>query len=151
MRSRTQVAGLVLLLALCAVLLGCRSTGQGQEFSGQFRYLSLEEAPAQIRTHYDRLKAVPGLAVMEQGSRTYLLLMAGRVEQPGLTVDVLELEKPAKRGDPVRLIARLMPGQATEQHPYAVLVLEGARGLSFQARLATRTEAVHDLKGIPLN
>lgn len=143
--------GLVVVMALCFAIAGCRSSARPKEFTGEFQVVALQDAPAEIGAHYERMKAIPGLTVLEKGGNTYLLLAAGRVDQSGLAVEVLSVQVPAKgtRG-PVRIIARLMPGGEPHVYPYTVLVLDGVSNLEFQARVATRSETVLDLTGLPL-
>ncbi|HYG60407.1 MAG TPA: hypothetical protein VD902_20240 [Symbiobacteriaceae bacterium] len=141
---------LMLTLTLGALVAGCRATERRPQFTGDFQVAALAEAPNDLQAHFERTKALPGLTVLERDGRTYLMLMAGRMEEPGLKVEVLEVKKPQQGSNLAQLTAVLRPG-GTGQYPYALLVLEGAEGLDFKARLATRGERVLELIGMPLD
>jgi hypothetical protein len=142
----------MLVILLAAQLTGCKGSARDQAFTGQFHIISLAEAPAALQAHFEGARLLPGLAVLQQEGRTYLLLTAGRSEQPGLTVDVVDVQKPAKEGKrEVQIIARLMPGrQPNDLYPATILVFDGTPDFAFKARLATRSESVLELSGLTL-
>lgn len=149
MRRRREFVATALLL-LVVVMAGCRAGARQPAFDGQFEAVVLAEAPADLQAHYERMKAVPGLTVFQRGDQTYLMLLAGRVDQAGMRVEVLDVQKPDKGSKEVRLLAILRPGGGQEAYPHAVVVLDGAQGLTFKARLATTGEQVLELSGVPL-
>lgn len=135
-----RVAVLVLTLALIVVA-GCWKVGRAPTFTGEYELSGLAEAPQTLQAHYDQMKAVPGLAVLQHGGKTYLLLMAGRVQQPGMGVEVLTVQVPAKgsRSRDVAVSARLWPTKGAEpsHYPYTLLVFEGTPAYRFSAGLGT--------------
>lgn len=149
MRSLRRVFAAALVLALVAMVAGCRVKAKQPAFTGEYQVVALSEAPADLRAHFERIKAVPGLTILEQDGQTYLMLTAGRMEEPGLRVEVLDVQKPDQGSTEVQLVAILRPG-GQDVYPAAVLVLEGAEGLTFKARLATQGERVLELSGVLL-
>jgi hypothetical protein len=147
-----RMTALAVAMMLSVQVTGCQESAGDQAFSGQFQVVALADAPAPLQAAYDQAKLVPGMAVLKQDGRTYLLLTAGRSEQPGLTIDVLQVQKPAGSGQrEVRIVARLMPGaDRAEQYPHAVVVLDGTPDYQFRARVATRSETVLELTGLPV-
>lgn len=153
MRNVTGVAILLLMLALSTAVAGCQKakTGGGVP-PDDYRAVALAEAPATLKAYYERMKAVPGLVTFQQDGETYVLLMAGKVEEAGLAVEVVDVRRPPSgSGQPVRLMARLAESAAAGgRYPYALLALVGAENERFVARLATRGETVEELQGLPL-
>ena len=149
MRGRRELLALALVLLLVTAVAGCRAGARQPAFDGEFEAVVLSQAPADLQAHFERMKAVPGLTVLQRGDQTYLMLLAGRVDEPGMRVEVLDVQKPEKGSKEVRLLAILRPG-GQDDYPHAVLVLEGAQGLTFKARLATTGEQVLELSGVPL-
>lgn len=149
MGKAVKLAALGLLLALLAV--GCRGSGKAGKFSGEYESLTLSDAPSILQRHYEQQKALPGLTVFESDGATYLLLRAGRVERPGWGVQVLAVKPPAKGEKLVQVnaVVQEIAGE-TGIYPYALLLLQDASGLTFQARLSNRSEVPLELPGIPL-
>lgn len=149
MCKAVKLAAFGLLLAL--LVAGCRGSNQAGRFAGEFETLVLSEAPPVLQRHYEQQKAVPGLTVYESDGATYLLLRAGRVEQPGWEVHVLAVKPPAKGEKLVQVNAVVQElAGASGTYPYALLRLDDASGLTFRARLSNRSEVPLELPGIPL-
>lgn len=149
MRDLARMVALGLLMALLAA--GCGSSGPAGKFTGEFESLTLGEGPAVLQRHYEQQKAVPGLTVYREGRETYLLLRAGKVERPGLGVQVLSVKAPVKGERTVQVVAIVQdsPGE-NGTFPYALLRLDVGSDLQFKARLSNRTEVPLELPGIPL-
>jgi|GEM_PF-2423434 len=149
MRAVARVLALGLLLSL--LVSGCRGTGKAGEFTGEFQAMSLGDAPSILQRHFEQQKAVPGLTVYTQDGQTYLLLRAGRVEEPGMGIQVLAVKPPVKGSRLAQVVAMLQPTPGeTGTYPYVLLVLQGGTDLSYRARLSTRSEVPLELPGIPL-
>lgn len=135
-----KVAALVLIVAL-VLTAGCWRVGRAPKFTGEYQIADLAEAPEVLQAHYAQMKALPGLAVLQQDGKTYLLLMAGRMQQPGFGVDVLMVQVPEKesKSREVTISARLWPGKGTEAapYPYTLLVFDGTPKYTFTAGLGT--------------
>ncbi|HYF91887.1 MAG TPA: hypothetical protein VD969_06550 [Symbiobacteriaceae bacterium] len=149
MRVVAKAVALGILLSL--LVTGCKGSGQAGTFTGDYEMLMLDEAPAVLQRHFERQKAVPGLTVYSADGQTYLLLRAGRAEEPELGVKVLAVKSPVKGTDEVQIVAMVepFPGE-TGAFPYALLVLQGGAGLTYKARLSVRSEVPLELPGIPL-
>lgn len=153
MRNVTRMAVLLLMLALSTAVAGCQkaSTGGGGS-TDDYRQVALAEAPATLNAYYERMKAVPGLVTFQQDGETYVLLTAGKMEETGLTVAVVNVNRPARgSGQPVRIMARLEESGAAEgRYPYLLLAFAGTENVRFVARLAMRSETVEELQALPL-
>lgn len=149
MRLMAKLVAFGVLLSL--LVAGCRSSGKAGEFTGEYQSLALSDAPAVLQRHYEQQKAVPGLTVYVEGERTYLLLRAGRTDQPGLGVQVLSVKPPVKGARTAQVVAMLAPvAGAADPFPYALLELQGGTDLTYKARLSTRSEVPLELPGVPL-
>jgi hypothetical protein len=142
----------IAVLLLLAVAAGCQTRGSGARgFTGDYQQLTLSDGPARLQTYYDQSKAVPGLAVLQQDGKTYLMLTAGRADRPGMVVDVLAVHPPVRGAKEVSITAVVRPGTGTEgMYPYALLELDGGAGLTYKARLTNGGETPRELQGIPL-
>ena len=153
MRNVSGVAILLLMLVLSVAVAGCQKAKNGGGGPpDDYREVALTEAPVTLKAYYDRMKAVPGLVTFQQDGETFVLLTAGKVEQEGLVVAVVDVRRPPSgSGQPVRLMARLTESAMAEGlYPYALLAFVGAENERFVARLATRSETVEELQGLPL-
>lgn len=148
MRGAFRAVALALLCALILFVGGCRAAGSRTTFTGQYEVIPLAEAPALLQLHAERVRAAPGLFVHQAGGDTYLLLLAGRMEAPGVQMEVIDFKPPVDRTAQARIIARLHLGPGEEEYPHLVLRLRDAAGLSFRLRLATLGDQVVELHSI---
>lgn len=141
---RLWLAGTV---ALALLLAGCGEPS-GTRFTGEFERVGLSAAPAGLKAEYERLKAIPGLLVLREKGRTFLMLTAGRQPELGWEVEVLEVRRLSLNGKDVRVLARLRRGSGSGQYPAAVLRLDTDENLSFAARFSVRSEVPLELSGV---
>lgn len=113
-----------------------------------FEVVGMEEAPPAVRQVHDRLHTAAGLYVVDDGAQTYLLLCAGRADEVGLGVQVLEIAR-AEPGGQARILATLqaMP-EAQTDYPCGLMQVEGNRDVKYLARLSTREQGVLEFTGI---
>lgn len=142
----TGKALLPLLLVFCLTLAGCGGQRAGAAFTGTFTQVSVDEAPAVLQQVAAEVRGAPGLYVLNSGGVTYLLIMAGRTEEPGWSLQVLDMQLPA--GDEVRLLATLQPDPTGDQYPMAVIQFAETKGLKFKARLGMSDAPVLELRGV---
>lgn len=149
MRWMARVVALGVLLSL--LVTGCKGAGKAGELTGEYQEVALRDAPSILQRHFEQQKAVPGLTVYVEGRQTYLLLRAGRVERPGLSVKILTVKPPVKGEKTAQVVAALQSDAGeTGQYPYVLLLIQGGTDLTYKARLSTQSEVPLELPGIPL-
>jgi hypothetical protein len=148
MRGTFHAVALALLCSFVLFVGGCKTAGSRAAFTGEYEVVPLAEAPALLQLHAERVRAAPGLFVYQSGGETYLLLLAGRIEAPGVQMEVIDFKPPVDRTAQARIIVRLHPGLGEEEYPHLVLRLRDAAGISFRARLATLGDQVIELHSI---
>ncbi len=136
---------LVPLLALLLVLAGCSQRGTGHGAETEFEPLALDATPVEVQQYYEEMKAVPGFFVLHLQGQTYLLLMAGAADEPGLMMTMTDLRK---NGDEYRLLARVAPHETGSEYPYAVARMKVPVDARFVARVTDPTGEVLDLQGM---
>lgn len=145
--SLLRVYGLRVLPVLLGLILVACTGRPAVTFTGQFERVNLTESPAAVQAAFANLKALPGLYVLREGDQTYLLLLAGRAEQPGLDVAVLSLQKTSDTE--VRLLAVVGKGEGSAaDYPHAVIRLRAPLNMRFKARLSANGGQVTELQGM---
>jgi hypothetical protein len=140
------------LLAALVLLAGCQAAQPPKPPTTDYRVVPLTDAPADVRTYYEQMKAIPGLYVFARGGQTYLLLIGGKLDQqPGMRVEVFDVQTPFNGPREVRILAALRPGQGATQYPYAVIQMDTAPGLTYRARLSADNGLVTELPGMSID
>lgn len=140
------------VLGLFAMLLaGCSRQPEAPAFTGEFRHVAIDGAPDQIRQAYDRMKGTPGLYVITADTQTYLLVCAGRTQDTGRGVEVLELKRVSPDSKEVRVLATVKRQAAGAAASCAAVEVEHAGNLTFKARLNAGEEGVLELRGVPVD
>lgn len=147
MRSRSKVAGLLLLCLLLPVWVGCRGSAGRLEFDGRYELLQPQEVPERLMEQYEKARGVWGLYQLQRGRNHYLLLAAGRTEEAAV-IEIMQIQGPAEKNGDVRILARVRPGAGEEGYPFVVIRVEGARTLRFKARMALPDGQVAEVRSI---
>lgn len=142
---------LATLLVALAMLAGCQAAQPEKRPVAEYQAVGLTEAPADLAAFYEQMKAVAGLYVLTRGDQTYLLLTGGKVEQPGMRVEVFDVQNQFGGSKQVRILAALRPGAGAGPYPFAVVQIPATKDATYIARLSQPDGQVVELTGMPIN
>lgn len=139
---------LLLALLVCLAWAGCSPKRASVAFIGTFTQMKVSEAPAELQQVADEMKGAPGLYVLHSRGQSYLLIMAGRLDEPGWDLRVLDMQPPT--GGEVRVLATLQPDPTADNYPMTVIQFSEVKGLKFKARLGMGDAPVLELRETPV-